>query len=167
MLRVFVRIVVLGILSVPLTLFVWRGISPCGDYATIGSAVAQLALHDQPPGGPWLRGLGVLAVSDLLVSFGFLCGIWFLWKQGRRERGRMHNSKQSGDWLRRGSIFFVATACALPISYYVVSIKSSFHSGLAETPAELMQSYVLTVIACAIAFCGIALLGRVWPSAKH
>jgi hypothetical protein len=167
MVRVFVRIVVLGILSIPVTLLVWWGISPFVNYETIGGSVARLAFYNQAPGGPLLRGLEVVAVVDLLVSFGFLSGIWFLWKRGRKERRQIHNPKQWGDWLRRASTFLVATTCALPVSYYAVLVKSKFHSGLAETPSELMQSYVLIVIACAIALCGIALLGRVWPNPKH
>src|SRR5580700_4344752 len=128
MLRVFVRIVVLGILSVPLTLLVWQGISLLVNYEAIGGWVVRLAFYGQPS-GPWLRGLGVAVAVDVLVSFGFLSGISFLWTQGRKERQRMHNSRQRGDWLRHASIFFVATVCALSPSFYVLLVKSKFHSG--------------------------------------
>jgi hypothetical protein len=164
MLRVFVRIIVHGILSVPLTLLVWWGISPFVNFETIGSWVAQWAFYNQPAGGPWLRGLGVAAVVDLVVSFGFLSGIWFLWTQGRKERQRIHNSRQGGNWLRHASIFFVATVCALPPSFYVLLVKSKFHSGLADTPAEQIESSILIITICAVALCGIAILGRFCPS---
>jgi hypothetical protein len=165
MLRVFVRIVVLGILSVPLTLLVWQGISLLVNYEAIGGWVVRLAFYGQPS-GPWLRGLGVAVAVDVLVSFGFLSGISFLWTQGRKERQRMHNSRQRGDWLRHASIFFVATVCALSPSFYVLLVKSKFHSGLADTPAEQIESSILIITICAVALCGIAILGRFCPSAS-
>jgi hypothetical protein len=107
--------------------------------------------------------LGIEFGVDLLVPFGFLFGIWFLWTQGRdygREKGR---STLRASRLRIGSILVVAIVCVLPLSYYVLLVKSKFHSGLADTPAQVMESFVLSEAVCAIALCGIATLGRFCP----
>jgi hypothetical protein len=159
-LRIFLRIVVIGVLSVVLTLFVW-GMSN-GD--SLGSAAVPV-LSSEPRSMDEV--LGIWLVVDLLVSFGFLFGIWVLWTLGRDLGRGKGSSTPSASQLRIGGILVVATMCALPLSFYVMLVKSKFHSGLADTPAEIMETWILSVAVCAIALCGIAILGRSWPSANR
>ena len=160
LLRIFLRIVVIGPLSVVLTLLVWW---TSNGLSTIGGAAVPILSNDPRSLG---EVLGISMAVDLLVSFGFLFGIWFLWTQGRNLARERERSTLRAGRLRIGGIPVVATLCALPLSFYVMLLRSKFHSGLADTPAEVMESFILSLTACAIALCGIAILGRFWPSAS-
>ena len=84
LLRILLRIVAIGILSVGLTLLVYRAHI---DPPTLG-LVAAARLPDDARSVDAV--LGTTVVVDLLVAFGFLFGVWFLWTQGRnlgREEG--------------------------------------------------------------------------------
>jgi len=159
-LRIFVRIVVIGALAIPLTLIVWRGTN---GGPTIGECAWQLLHSNVRANGTLLEGIGTMAAVDFLVSFGFLFGIWFLWGQGRnaaRESGlAMHRS-------RLLAVSLVATVCALPPAYYALWLKEKFHSGLADTPSEVMEYFVLISMASAIVLCGVPVVGRFWPRSQ-
>jgi hypothetical protein len=164
LLRIFLRIIVIGILSVVLVFpLQWST-----HQETLGFAAAQIIFSSRPPSflGNLGEALEILFGVDFLVWFGFLFGVWFLWTQGRNGRRRQGNSKPWVHRLRLTSIVVVAMVCALPLSYYVLLVQSKFHSGLAETPGEVMESFILSILICATAFCGIAILGRFWPSSE-
>jgi len=107
-----------------------------------------------------------LIAGDFLVWFGFLSGIRFLWRQGRNAHREQGCPTPRVNRLRLASILVVATVCALPLSYYLLQVKLRFHSGLADTPAQVTEAFVLSTTICAIALCGIAVLGRFWPGAN-
>jgi hypothetical protein len=133
--------------------------SATGPTPTLGEAALPILSSDPRSFG---EVLGIESGVDLLVPFVFLLGIWFLWTQGRnyaREKG----SSTLRARLRVGSILFVAIVCALPLSYYALLVKSKFRSGLTDTPAETMVTFILSEAVCAIGLCGIAIIGRFFP----
>ena len=163
--RICLRIAAIAILSFVLLLVSVPWVSQNGYY-TLGDAVTRILLFDQPHS--FLGGLGdaiaIEFVVDFTVCFGLLFGIWFLWRQGRNGREKQRNSTLLGTRLRFSSVLVVAILSALPLSFYGLQVKSKFHHGLAETPGEVMASFVLITGIAAIALCGIAILGRFWPS---
>jgi hypothetical protein len=159
--RIFLRIVVIGVLSIGMTLSVWWKTFNNSLTPTIGSAVT-MSTQPHSLGG----GIRLLMVVDFLVSFGFLFGVWFLWTQGRNLKRGKGRSAPGASRLRIAGILVVASLCALPLAYYVLLVKSRFHTGLADTPDEVMESRILSVAICAIALGGIAILGRVWHRAN-
>jgi len=162
-LRILLRIVAIGILSVVLSILVGWTLNHFVLTPTIGEEAIPILSSEPRSLG---EAIGIEFLVDLLVPFVFLFGIWFLWTQGRnywREQGR---SVFSASPLRIGSILAVATVCALPLAYYALLVKSKFHTGLADTPAEVTESFVLFEAICASALCGVAILGRFWPGAN-
>jgi hypothetical protein len=157
------RTVVIGILSLGLTLNIWWTINIIPAAATIGAQAVPI-LSSEPRS--LVEVLVIEMVVDFLVSFGLLFSIWFLWRQGRSLRREKGRSMLQADRFRVVEIVVVAVLCALPLSYYVTLVKSKFHSGLAETPAEAMESFLFSLTACAIALGGIVILGRFWPTAN-
>jgi hypothetical protein len=166
-LRILFRIVLIGILSVVVSLLVG---GMCHRYESATSPTPTIGEAAVPILSPSPRSLGeVLEIEfgvNLLMPFGFLFGIWFLWTQGRNLRREGGRSALKVSRLRIGAIIVAATTCALPLSYYVMLVKSKVHSGLADTPAERMRSFILSLTTCAIALGGIAILGRFWPRAN-
>jgi hypothetical protein len=143
--------------------FIFDGFAAQHGFDTLGMFVVSLLPDKNSTGRLDLTPILYIFVADSLVWFGFLSSIRFLWRQGRRNHG---HSTLWGSRLKLGAILIVAIVCALPLSYYVVQLKSRLHSGLADTPAEVTASFILSTLICATALCGIAAFGRFWPSAK-
>lgn len=155
--RVFLRLLVVAVLSVGLTVLVERN---CNAFDTIGEAAIPILSSPAPSIG---AGLAIWLAVDFLVSFLFLLGTWFLWAQGRNRAREIDNAMPDASWYRGAGVVAVAMICALPPSYYVVKAASKFHVGLDYTPAEMLEYFVLSDAICAIALCGIAAIGRFWP----
>lgn len=159
-------LVIAGILLSFTLAIVLLGLSLNYNFATPGGFA--VLLHPGKPSAGCCDLTPVLYViaGDFLVWFGFLSGIWFLWREGWNGRGERGCSTLSVNKGRLAGVLAVATVCALPLSYYALQVKSRFHSGLTDTPAEVTEFFILSTAICAAALCGIAILARFWPSAK-